>query len=145
MVNIGGNKVSANQGYKSDSSDGETYAAKKFGGVRRVMDSDDEDNILRGDSVVVSKGGNMNRANNKRDSNAGQYNTRQRRDTFEDGEMKKRKVSVYQYKGDTYQQDDFDDDYGNEGNGRNRQVSYYVNKDVGRQLDEEDDDDDYGS
>ena len=36
---------------------------------------DDEDNILRGDSVVVSKGGNMNRAN-KRDSNAGQYNTR---------------------------------------------------------------------
>ncbi len=53
-------------------------------------------------------------------------------------------MSVYQYKGDTYQQDDFDDDYGNEGNGRNRQVSYYVNKDVGKQLDEEDDDDDYG-
>jgi hypothetical protein len=58
--------------------------------------------------------------------------------------MQKRKVSVYQYKGDTYQQDDFDDDYGNEGNGRNRQVSYYVNKDVGRQLDDEEDDDDYG-
>lgn len=74
MINIGGNKVGANTGYKSDSSDGETYAAKKFGGARRVMD-DDDDNILRGDSVVVSKGGNMNRAN-KRDSNAGQYNTR---------------------------------------------------------------------
>ena len=58
--------------------------------------------------------------------------------------MQKRKVSVYQYKGDTYQQDDFDDDYGNEGNGRNRQVSYYVNKDVGRQLDDEEDDDEYG-
>ena len=76
MINIGGNKVSANNGYRSDSSDGESYAAKKFGAnqVRRIMD-DDEDNILRGDSVVVSKGGNMNRAN-KRDSNAGQYNTR---------------------------------------------------------------------
>ena len=107
------------------------------------MDSDDDDNILRGDSVVVSKGGNVNRAN-KRDSNAGQYNTRQRRDTYEDSDMQKRKISVYQYKGDTYQNDDFDDEYGNEGNGRNRQVSYYVNKDVGRQLDEEDDEDDYG-
>lgn len=69
--------MGANNGYRSDSSDGETYAAKKFGGnqVRRVMDSDDDDNILRGDSIVVSKGGNINRAN-KRDSNAAQYNTR---------------------------------------------------------------------
>jgi len=66
---LGGNKVSANNGgYRSgESSDGETYAAKKFGGaqgVRRMMaDSEEDENILRTDSVMVSKGGNMNRAN----------------------------------------------------------------------------------
>ncbi len=65
---MGGNKVSANNGgFSGESSDGETYAAKKFGGaqgVRRMMaDSEEDDNILRTDSVMVSKGGNMNRAN----------------------------------------------------------------------------------
>lgn len=85
-MNVGGTKVGAksNTGYKSDSSDGETYAARKFGGneVRRLPDSDAEDNILRGDSVVVSKGGHINRAN-KRNSNAGEYNARQRSDTID--------------------------------------------------------------
>jgi hypothetical protein len=39
----------------------------------------------------------------------------------EDGAKSARKVSVYQYKGnEAYQIDDFDDDYGHEGNGRDR-------------------------
>jgi hypothetical protein len=52
--------VGANQNYNSEGSDGETYAARKFGGadVRRLGDSDGEGfNVVRGDSVVVTTGG----------------------------------------------------------------------------------------
>lgn len=78
-----------------------------------------------------------------RESNAQQYYNKQRRDSEDSGD----KVSVYQYKGnEAYQIDDFDDDYNHEGNGRDRQVSYYVNKDIGKQISAlEDDDDDYGA
>ena len=43
---MGGNKVGGNQAYLSEGSDGESYAAKRFGGadtqVRRLGDSDGE-------------------------------------------------------------------------------------------------------
>ena len=95
--------------------------------MRRVGDSDGEDfNVLRGDSVVVTAGGKVNKANRNdsirvdtshRDSNAQQYYNMQRLDSANSA----RKVSVYQYKGnEAYQIDDFDEDYGNEGNGRDR-------------------------
>ena len=58
--------MGANRNYISEGSDGETYAAKKFGGadVRRLGDSDGEGfNVARGDSVVVTTGGYVNKAN----------------------------------------------------------------------------------
>ena len=75
---------------------------------------------------MVTAGGYVNKANRNdsirvdishRDSNAQQYYNMQR----EDGAKSGCKVSVYQYKGnEAYQIDDFDDDYGHEGNGRDR-------------------------
>jgi hypothetical protein len=49
-------------------------------------------------------------------------------------------ISVYRYDGPEMD----DDDVNSIDGGRNRQVSYYVNKDAMREMDNDADDDDYG-
>ena len=121
--------------------------------VRRVIEDSDQEESRndRGESVMIGKGGGIaNRANRELSIRQGvntpnhassKMKRQNRRDTVDN---KSDHLSVYRYDGPDAHDDDFDSMDGGNDFQRNRQISYYVNKDAMREMENDGDDDDYG-
>ena len=130
-----------------------TTSADNENMVRRVIDDSDQEESRneRGESVMIGKGsGIANRANRelsiRKGSNTPNHDSskmkrQNRRDTVDN---KSDHLSVYRYDGPEAHDNDVESLDGGNDFQRNRQVSYYVNKDAMREMENDGDDDDYG-